>query len=152
MFSLHKPLRDEIIKRDWWHCIDCWILKNIDTKVHLHVHHIKTRWSGGTHAYNNLVTLCHVHHTIHAHGTEQATHQSRYEVYTSQFVEPSWWQDATLEHMEMEKQRKAQEKYWRQVAAEAKKKRFVKKFGTTPSKYAYKKKKEYLQKQKEKIK
>lgn len=151
MFNLDSRLRKEIIRRDG-SCYDCLTLRWLVTKIHLHVHHIKTRWSGGTHAYNNLITLCHIHHTIHAHGTEQNYHQKRYEAYTAWFTEPEWWQDAIKEQLASEMQRKHTEKHYRKVAAEAQKKWFVKKHGTTPSKLAYKKQKEYLQKQIEKIK
>lgn len=151
MFTLDSKMRNEIIRRDG-SCYDCLVLRWLVTKVQLHVHHIKTRGSWWDHSYNNLITLCHVHHTIHAHGMDQAAHQQRYEIYTSQFTEPSWWQDAIIEHMQKEKQRKAIEKHYRQVAQKRQKEQFIKKHGMSPSKFAYQKKKEYLKKRIEIIK
>lgn len=151
MFTLDSRMRKEIIKRDG-SCYDCLTLRWLVTTVQLHIHHIKTRGSWGDHSYNNLITLCHIHHTIHAHWTDQAAHQQRYEAYTSQFTEPSWWQDAIIEQREKEKQRKATEKHYRQIAQQRFKDNFIKKHGMSPSKLAYQKKKEYLKRRTENIK
>ena len=50
--------RVEALERDGWQCVNCKSMQHLD------VHHIKQRSLGGTHAMDNLETLCRECHRI----------------------------------------------------------------------------------------
>jgi hypothetical protein len=74
-----------ILVRDQAKCFLC------GTQAHLHVHHIKSRGSGGTDDYGNLLTLCQGCHLGKAHGIEGAQLKATFFRYTSQFKVPDFW-------------------------------------------------------------
>lgn len=64
-----KKARMRALVRDDFHCQACKLelCPNPcpETRLrYLHVHHLKARSQGGTHALDNLVTLCREHHQV----------------------------------------------------------------------------------------
>lgn len=82
MEPIYKPY---ILLRDNNSCVVCG-----QTEA-LHIHHIKTQGSGGSHTYRNLITLCHQCHTEKAHGKDSAYYRDMFREYTCQYQEPEWW-------------------------------------------------------------
>lgn len=79
--------RKYIIARDGGACVLC------DRRTKLHVHHIKTRGSGGTDDYRNLITLCEFCHQDRAHGVELAYYYQVFIAYTANFEVPDFWDE-----------------------------------------------------------
>lgn len=78
--------RKRILARDNNRCVICGIEEN------LHVHHIKTRGSGGKDEYSNLITICVLHHR-EAHGVNMTMYKKLFFNYTSKFARPDDWDE-----------------------------------------------------------
>lgn len=53
----------------------------LETGKHLHAHHIRARWEGGTHKLENLVSLCPAHHAlVHLETNALTVKDARYRI------------------------------------------------------------------------
>lgn len=96
--TYYHGYRKYILERDNGFCVLCGNYEN------LHVHHIKTRGSGGKDEYLNLVTLCNICHTTKAHGFNALITKEILEKYVLQFERPFFW-DEVIEKSFREKER-----------------------------------------------
>lgn len=123
----------------------CVLCRSVDA---LHVHHIKTRGSGGTDDYDNLITLCAFCHSTRAHGKDSKRFRELFLSYTEQFIAPDFWPRV------MELSRKKHEKDNRIKSKSESNKYSVKievfklrNGGLSPTQVAYQRQKQYKQKQ-----
>lgn len=137
---MEQPYRPHILERDGHNCVVCGALEP------LHIHHIKTRGSGGKDNYINLITLCYQCHTEKAHGKDSRYYRKFFLEYTLQYEEPVWWFETIIIPTSIQrlssfkaKRRKTQSTY-RKSIDEYKQSHN----GFSPSQVAYRRQKEYL--------
>lgn len=82
--SYYDWYRPYILERDWHKCFVCM------SNERLHVHHIKTRWSGWSNDYQNLITLCAMCHTSKAHWPNLLYYKELFLSYTMKFTPPNF--------------------------------------------------------------
>lgn len=87
---MEQPYRRYILDRDYNSCVICGAFEQ------LHIHHIKTRGSGGDDSYHNLITLCHQCHTEKAHGKHSKYYRKFFLEYTMQYDVPDDWFDEII--------------------------------------------------------